>query len=140
VSPEPQSILVVEDSSDDAFFLNYELRKTGIETSVRIVEDGQEAIDYLSGAGKYAERKKISLPTAIFLDLKLPILSGFEVLARMRVEPALSRIPVFVLTGSSEARDRARALELGARDYLVKPLRAQKLREVMESLTLAAAR
>jgi CheY-like chemotaxis protein len=140
VSPEPQSILVVEDSSDDAFFLNYELRKTGIETSVRIVEDGQEAIDYLSGAGKYAERKKFPLPTAIFLDLKLPILSGFEVLARMRVEPALSRIPVFVLTGSSEARDRARALELGARDYLVKPLRAQKLREVMESLTLAAAR
>lgn len=138
--PEPQTILLVEDSSDDAFFLRYELNKTGIEAAVRVVEDGLEALDYLAGTGKYAERAAFPFPTVVFLDLKMPFLSGFEVLARMREEPAFSRLPVLVLTGSSEARDRARALELGARDYLVKPLRAQKLREVMESLMLAAAR
>jgi CheY-like chemotaxis protein len=140
MSAETQTILLVEDSPDDAFFLRYELKKTGIKSSVRIVEDGQESLDYLRGIGKYTDRGAFPLPTVLFLDLKLPFLSGFDVLARMREEPALSRIPVFVLTGSSEARDRDRALKLGARDYLVKPLRAQRLREVMESLTLATAR
>jgi CheY-like chemotaxis protein len=140
VKEEPPTILLVEDSLDDAFFLKYELRKTGIKTPIRVVEDGQGAIDYLTGTGKYANRAEFPFPTVIFLDLKLPLRSGFDVLVRMRKEEALSRIPVFVLTGSSEARDRTRALELGARDYLVKPLRAPKLREVMESLTYAAAR
>jgi CheY-like chemotaxis protein len=139
MSADPQTILLVEDSRDDAFFLRYELKKTGIKASVQVVEDGQEAIHYLTGTGKYADRMEFPFPTVILLDLKLPLLSGFDVLARMREEPALSRVPVLVLTGSSEARDRARALELGARGYFVKPWPAQKLREAMESLSPAAA-
>lgn len=140
MSSELQTVLLVEDSPDDVFFLGYELKKIGIKALVRVVEDGQEALDYLAGAGKYGDRTEFPLPTVLFLDLKLPWLSGFEVLARMRLEPALRRIPVFVLTGSAEARDRARGLGLGARDYLMKPLRAQKLREVMESVTPAPVR
>ena len=140
MSPESQAILLVEDSPDDAFFLQYELNKIGINASVQAVEDGQQALNYLMGVGKYADRETFPFPTVVFLDLKMPLFSGFEVLARMRQEPGLSRLPVFVLTGSSEARDRDQALELGARAYFVKPLRAQQLREAMESLTLAAAR
>ena len=137
MSLDAHTLLLVEDSPDDAFFLEYELKKTGIKAQVRVVQDGQEALDYLTGRGKYADRSEFPVPTVLLLDLKLPFLSGFDVLTRMRAHPESSRLPVFVLTGSSEARDRGRAMELGARGYFVKPLRAEKLREMLESLVPA---
>src|SRR5689334_7718454 len=115
------TILLVEDSSDDVFFMRHALKKAAIPHPVRVVSDGQAAVDYLSGVGEYVNRVDFPLPTIIFLDLKLPCFSGFDVLAWMRTQPALARIPVFILTGSSEERDKVPAQELGAKAYLVKP-------------------
>jgi CheY-like chemotaxis protein len=134
MAQRPQVILLVEDCPDDVFFMRYALKKAAISHPVHVVTDGQQAVDYLSGAGKYSDRREFPLPTVIFLDLKLPFLSGFEVLAWIRSQPALAPLPVHILTGSSEDRDRARARELGVRSYLVKPPREAMLIEAMESL------
>lgn len=126
------TILLVEDSSDDVFFMEYGLKKAQIDNPVHVVSDGQAAVDYLSGAGKYGNRADYPLPTIIFLDLKLPCFSGFDVLTWMRGQPGLAQIPVFVLTGSSEERDKTRAQELGAKAYLVKPPDQAMLRRAFE--------
>lgn len=114
-------ILVVEDDPHDAFFLKRALGKVRQDLAVQFVTDGEQALDYLNGKQQYSDRRVYPLPMIIFLDLKLPYFSGFEVLEHIRGNPNLSSISVFVLTSSPEERDRQRALELGANDYLVKP-------------------
>ena len=133
------TILLVEDSSDDVFFMQYALKKAQISYPVQVVSDGQAAVDYLCGAGKYGNRADYPLPTIMFLDLKLPCFSGFDVLAWMRAQPVLVQIPVFILTGSSEERDKARAEELGARAYFVKPPDGAMLRRAFEMVDNTAA-
>src|SRR6266481_333240 len=76
-----QIILLIEDSPDDVFFLRHALQKARMLGTVHVVTDGQQALDYLQGIGKYADRVAFPLPTVIFLDLKLPLVSGFDVLA-----------------------------------------------------------
>ena len=129
-----QIILLIEDSPDDVFFLRYALQKARVSGAVHVLTDGQQALDYLQGTGKYADRVAFPLPTVVFLDLKLPLVSGFEVLAWIRDQPAFSLLPVFVLTGSAEERDRAKVRELGAKDYFVKPPQRAMILQVMESL------
>jgi CheY-like chemotaxis protein len=129
-----QPILLVEDNPDDVFFMCYELKKAGIGHPVHIATDGQQAMDYLRGAGPYADRKAFPLPSVLLLDLKLPYLNGFEVLSWLRSQPGLNRLPVFVLSGSSEERDRDRASQLGARGYFVKPLGAPTLLGIFAAL------
>ena len=129
-----QIILLIEDSPDDVFFLRYALQKARMSGAVHVVTDGQQALDYLQGNGKYADRVAFPLPTVIFLDLKLPLVSGFEVLSWIRDQLAFSLLPVFVLSGSAEERDRARVRELGAIDYFVTPAQRTMVLQVMESL------
>jgi CheY-like chemotaxis protein len=128
-------LLLVEDCPDDTFFMRYALKQAQVTYPLHVVTDGQQAVDYLSGAGKFANRTIFPLPTVIFLDLKLPLLSGFEVLAWMRNQPALNPIPVIILTGSSEDRDKERARELGAKSYVVKPPDKAMLRSILASLS-----
>ncbi len=88
---------------------------------LQFVRNGVEAIDYLRGDGVYGDRTKFPLPTVLLLDLNMPQKDGFEVLAWIRQQPALKRLPVYVLSGSSRAEDIQRAYDLGANSYLVKP-------------------
>ncbi len=127
-------VLLVEDSADDAFFMQYALEKTGLNHTLQVVSDGQQALDYLLGANRYADRNIFPLPDLVFLDLKLPLLSGFDVLAWLRAKPLFTTLPVAILTGSDEERDRRRATELGANAYLVKPANPTVLRQVIGSL------
>jgi len=99
---------------------------------VHVAADGQDAIDYLSGIGKYADRDEHPLPRWIFLDLKLPFVHGLEVLEWIRTKPSLTGIAVFILTSSPEDRDRKRVEQLGAKAYLIKPPTPQMLLEVLE--------
>jgi len=99
------------------------------------VTDGQQALDYLTGKGSYADRESYPLPCIMFLDLKLPYVHGFEVLDRIRQRTDLNSLVVVVLTGSSEKKDCNRAYALGARSYLVKPPTAQLLRDIFNSLS-----
>src|SRR5437660_8113449 len=109
------TILLVEDNDDDVFFMRHALQKAKVGLPVQVVPDGQAALDYLAGEGGYADRERHPLPTLIFLDLKMPYVSGFEVLAWMQRQTFAPEIQVVVLTSSPEDRDRQRAKELGAR-------------------------
>jgi CheY-like chemotaxis protein len=122
-----QTLLLVEDSADDQFIMNRALKTAGVTNPVQIVEDGEEAVDYLSGTGKFADRAQYPLPALVFLDLKLPMRSGIEVLRWMRSRPELQGIVVVVLTSSDSPADIAEAYRTGANSYLVKPPTADDL-------------
>lgn len=136
--PRSRIVLLVEDNEDDVFALRWALRKAQIDLSVQIAGDGQQAIDYLAGVGVYADRRLHPLPGLVLLDLKLPYRTGTEVLAWIRERPTLDEIPIVVLSGSDEPRDREHVSALGARDYLVKPPTAEDLRRILGQSHLLA--
>jgi CheY-like chemotaxis protein len=132
-----RSILLVEDDEDDAFFMRRALTKAHIDLPLHIAVNGQEALDYLGGIGQFSDRTKHPLPAIVFLDLKLPYVHGFEVLKWIRSQPSLNDVPVIILTSSPEPRDREKALQLGAKAYLVKPPTRDMVLTVLEAMHLA---
>jgi CheY-like chemotaxis protein len=114
-------ILVVEDNEDDLYFMRRTLKAVAPKALVRFVTDGRAALQYLRGTDAFVDRTENPLPAVVFLDLKLPFVHGLDVLAAIRSDPALQPLRVFILTSSSEEKDRARAQELGVQGYLVKP-------------------
>ena len=121
------AILLVEDNEDDVFLMKHALNGAGVTNPIVVVETGQQAIDYLSGANRYQDRTKHPMPVIVFLDLKLPLMSGHEVLAWIRAQRQLESLTVVVLTSSNEPSDVRRSYSLGANSYLVKPLSAQQV-------------
>ena len=130
------TILLVEDNEDDVFLMRRALKSAGIVNPLRIVEDGQKAIDYLQGAREFADRTAHPLPALIFLDLKLPFVRGLDVLAWLRTEDRFKSIIVVVLTSSEEPSDLSNAYKLGANSYLVKPPTPQQLEELAKAFKL----
>src|ERR1041385_9060587 len=114
-------ILVVEDQEDDIFLIRKAFRKAGVPNPLHVVRDGQEAIEYLSGEGAYANRAEHPLPDLVLLDLKLPRVDGFQVLQWLRQQSGISEIPVVVLTSSDQTWEINTAYSLGANSFLVKP-------------------
>lgn len=131
-----ETILAVEDEDDDVALLKRAFRKTGVVNPVRFLNDGEQAVSYLGGEGQFADRETYPLPSLILLDLKLPRKSGLEVLAWVREQPALRRIPVVVLTSSRQNVDLERAYDLGVNSYLVKPVAFEDLLEMIRVLKL----
>lgn len=129
-------ILLVEDNEDDAFFMQQAVRDAAILNPLIHVEDGQQAIDYLAGGGRFADRGKHPLPLVVFLDLKLPFQSGHPVLAWIRAQPQFEKLIVIVLTSSSEPVDLNRSYQLGANSFVVKPPTAEQLLELTEAFKL----
>jgi CheY-like chemotaxis protein len=127
-------ILLVEDTEDDVFLMERAMSKAGITVPLQLANDGQEAIDYLSGAGEFSDRTKYPLPSVIFLDLKLPFVHGFEVLRWIKQQPSLADVPVAILSSSLEDSDREKSQELGAKTFLVKPPTPEMLVEFFQSL------
>ena len=115
-------VLLVEDNPDDVLFMERAFAKAEMSCPLKVARDGRQAVDYLSGRGAYADRSAHPAATHVILDIKLPFLSGLEVLQWMRKEPDLENLPVIVLTSSTERADMDRAFELGAQSYLVKPV------------------
>lgn len=130
------TVLLVEDNEDDAFFMRRALRDAGITNPVRTVEDGQQAVDYLSGVGEFADRARNPVPMIVFLDLKLPFKSGHEVLEWIRQQPQFAKLIVIVLTSSNEPVDLNRAYKNGANSYVVKPPTPEQLTELAKSFEL----
>lgn len=126
-------LLLVEDNEDDVFIFRRAFRRAGLNHPLQVASDGQDAIDYLSGVGRYEDRHAHPLPAMIFLDLKLPRRSGHDVLAWIGGQPDLPSMPVIILTSSAEQRDLQRARELGALHYLVKPPPPEALAELVET-------
>jgi CheY-like chemotaxis protein len=117
---QPHTILLIEDNEDDVFLMRRALKTAGIRNPVQIMEDGQQGIDYLAGAGPYADRSRFPYPEVVFLDLQLPYKSGFDVLEWLMNSP-LSKPVVIVLSSSNSPHDMARCTELGAAHYAIKP-------------------
>lgn len=127
-------ILLVEDSRDDAFFLRHAFLKAGLSHPIIDVRNGQQAVNYLSGNALYADRSLYPLPNLVLVDLKMPLMDGFELLAWLKDRPELQRLPVIVISSSDLPNDRERAMKLGARDYFVKPNDPEELRNLVEEL------
>jgi CheY-like chemotaxis protein len=128
-----RTILLVEDNEDDVFLMKRAMKGAAISNPLRVVEDGQSAIDYLSGAGEFADRDLNPLPAIIFLDLKLPIKSGMEVLKWIRSKSEFETMVVIVLSSSNEPSDLTEAYRLCANSYIVKPPTSVQLLEMAKA-------
>jgi CheY-like chemotaxis protein len=127
-------ILVVEDREEDVFLLEYAFKEVEIKNPVRVAADGQEAIDYLAGTGKFADRKQFPMPGLVLLDLQLPHKMGLEVLEWVRQQPELKSLIVIILSSSIHEGDIQRAYELGANAFLVKPSSTETLADMCQAL------
>lgn len=120
-------ILLAEDEESDAYFVNMAFKKAGLHHAITHVMDGQQVIEYLSGEGRFADRKLHPMPHLLLLDLKMPRVTGLDVLAWLRERPELKNLPVIVLSSSDYPADIERACLLGANDYRLKPSTPQQL-------------
>jgi CheY-like chemotaxis protein len=116
-----RKLLYVEDSFDDRYLFIKAAERAEVSFRVLMVEDGQEAIDYLSGAKTFADRKKFPVPELVLLDLKMPGVGGFEVLDWIRAQSTFRELPVFVFTSSYQHVDIQRAYARQATAFLTKP-------------------
>src|SRR5437899_4792681 len=131
---DSSAILLVEDDEADILLLRRAFRNAHIANPLIEVRDGQAAIQYLSGEGDYTDRTLYPIPFLILLDLRLPKLSGFEVIAWLRDQPQLAHLIVVVLTASDHVSDVSKARELGANSYLVKPGNFEELVQMVKRI------
>jgi CheY-like chemotaxis protein len=117
-----QIILLAEDREDDIELILRAFAAAQINNPLFVVRNGEEAIAYLKGEGKYARRDEFPLPSLLILDLKMPRIDGFEVIKWIRAQPGLSPLRIIVLTSSDAIRDVNTAYRLGANSFMVKPM------------------
>ena len=129
-------LLLVEDDPNDMFLIRRAFKKADINRQLFGVWDGKQAISYLSGSDEFSNRDLYPLPSILLLDLKLPRVSGLDVLAWLKTQDTLRRLVVLILTASGQSADIARAYDLGANSYLVKPLASTQLDEMIRALNL----
>jgi CheY-like chemotaxis protein len=115
------TILVVDDCADDQFLIERAFRKTGVTDPIHLVSDGEEAISYMMGDGKYADRETYAYPTFILCDLKMPRKDGFAVLEFLKSNSEWAVIPTIIFSASCDLDDIKKAYMLGASSYHVKP-------------------
>src|SRR4030095_3222751 len=127
-------ILLVEDDENDILFMQLAFKRAGMPNLLIAVHDGVEAMDYLSGTDRYADRNQFPVPCLMLTDLKMPRMDGFDLLAWIQSRADLLHIPIIVLSSSNQPEDRRRALELGAREYWVKPSEIQTLMRIVERM------
>jgi CheY-like chemotaxis protein len=121
------TLLLVEDSQDDIFLMQRALKSAGIVNKTIVVDNGKEAVDYLQGGGKYQDRIAFPVADIVLLDVKLPYMSGFEILQWIRSNKETRALIVIMLTSSNQPADIRRAYELGANSYVVKPSSFEQL-------------
>ncbi len=129
-------ILLVEDNPSDEELTLHVLEKHRLSNRVHVVRDGEEALEFVFGTGRYEERNTDDRPKVILLDLKLPKVDGLEVLKRIKSDPSTRTIPVVVLTSSREESDIINSYELGVNSYIVKPVDFQQFAESVRQLGL----
>lgn len=133
-SPESAVILLVEDREDDVLLIRKSFEKAELANPLYVVQNGEEAVDYLMGEAPFSNRNEYPLPDLILLDLKMPKLDGFETLLWLRNQSGIRNIPVVILTSSGDLSDVNKAYALGANSYLVKPVDFQHSIELVKVL------
>lgn len=129
------TILHVEDDPNDVVLLEHACRKGGVDCEIKRVADGEEAIAYLSGKDQFSDRRQFPFPRLILLDLKMPHLSGFDVLQWRRQNDTMKTVPVVVLSSSNHDVDLVRAYELGVNSYLIKPVSFDSLVSIIKAVS-----
>jgi two-component system response regulator len=127
-------ILLVEDNPDDEELTLRAFKRSHVLNEVIVVHDGEEALEYLFGTGKYSSREPQTLPQVILLDLDLPKLGGLDVLKRVRADPRTQLLPVVILTSSSEEEDILTSYKEGANSYVRKPVEFQRFGEAVQQI------
>ena len=133
---EQKIILLVEDNTDDVDLTLRAFKKNNISNKIIVAQDGVEALDYLHGKGMYAGRDVKDQPVVILLDLKLPKISGLEVLESIRQDELTRLIPVVILTSSAEQKDVIEGYKLGTNSYIRKPVDFEQFMEAVKLLAL----
>lgn len=128
------TVLLCEDDPDDVLLTQIAFEKARLANPLQIAHDGEEAIAYLQGEGRFVDRTRFPLPILVLLDLKMPKLDGFYVLEWLRKQPNLNRLPVAIMTSSDHDPDISRAYQLGADSYLTKPPDAEALHALVQRL------
>jgi len=131
-------ILLVEDDPGHARLIEKNLRRSNITNEIIALSDGQQAIDYLFGEGRYTSARPPS-PMLMLLDLNLPVLDGYQVLRRMKGDERTKHIPVVILTTTDDAREVVRCYELGCNIYITKPVNYERFSEAIGKLGLFLA-
>jgi len=129
-------IVLVEDDPNDAELITRVFRKHNLANALVHVKDGAEALDFFFAQGRYADPPSRGIPKVVLLDLKLPKVSGIDVLRRLKSGEATKTIPVVVLTSSREERDLMDAYELGVNSFVTKPIRFEEFAKVVSELGL----
>ena len=127
-------ILLVEDNRMDVELTLDAFKEARLLNTIYVSPNGQDALDYLFGRGKYADRIAYPIPNLVLLDLKLPGVDGFEVLRQVKSAPILRRLPVIILTSSKEEGDRALTYDIGANSYIVKPVSFSGFLDVIKQI------
>ena len=136
MTSDSKVILLVEDNPSDVALTERALAKARILNELVVADDGQEALDYLWGAGAHSGRDVAELPALVLLDLKLPKVPGLEVLRQIRGDARTRRVPVVILTTSKEEQDVAAGYDLGVNSYIRKPVDFKQFASAVEQLGL----
>ena len=129
-------ILLVEDNMDDAEMTIRALRKVNLDNNLVHLEDGQQALDFLFGKGKFVSRELTQKPKVILLDIKMPKIDGIDVLRKLKSNEATRMIPVVIMTSSSEEQDMIASYSLGVNSYVVKPVHFENFAKAVSELGL----
>ena len=129
-------ILLVEDNEDDEILTIRALKRSRIINNMVVLRDGEEALDYIFARGQYSKRNINDLPTVTLLDIKLPKISGIEVLKKIRENEITKIMPVVILTSSSEERDIVESYRLGVNSYIKKPVDSEQFKKAIKHLGL----
>lgn len=127
-------IILIEDNQDDAELTKLALESLNTAGKVHWFQDGEEALDYILKRGKYAHARFDDQLKVVFLDLKLPKMNGWEILAAIKSNKATKTLPVVILTSSNHIQDIKKSYELGANSYIVKPVLYEQFQEVLKTI------
>jgi CheY-like chemotaxis protein len=129
-------ILLVEDNPDDEALAIRALKKSNLANDIAVARDGVEALEFLFCEGAHADRDPHDMPVVVLLDLKLPKVDGLEVLKRIKSDERTRRLPVVIMTSSSEEQDIVNSYDLGANSYIRKPVDFNRFTEAVAQLGL----
>lgn len=136
VDIRPVEVLLVDDNPADVELMIRAMRKNKLVGEVHVAKNGNEALDFVFTRGIYADRADKPLPKVIILDLRLPGMSGIEVLKRIKADDRTRDIPVVVMTVSEEERDMAETYKLGIARYIIKPKDFSRLEAALSELSI----
>lgn len=127
-------VLYAEDDEDDIFFMQLAWQKAGVSNPLVALTDGKQAMQYLASEGPFSDKTKSPAPCLLLLDLKLPTVTGFEVLQWIRERPALNDLKVVIVSSSGQQLDIDLARKMGIQDYVVKPAVPTQLVEIVRGI------